>query len=538
VRVPEAMSERGSEPQGAELEPQSEDLPRYAGDYLRVLRRHKVLIALITVGFLGAAFLYSSSRPDVYEAEAQISFRDVLADVDLLELGDSTPEPSPTQQAILEADLIARPEVRREARRRLDPDLALDAIGASVSARVGTQTNLVIIRGEAEDPQVAADLANAYARAARTIGREEEVARLDEVGEAITREIDAVAGDEPTTERPRLAELERLRSGIQALSQVTEPVQVVSRAEAPAGPSSPRTRRDVALGGLIGLAVGLLAAFGRANLDRRVRTAEDLQDELGAPVLTRVDESALGYAGLASNGVAPMPGAEFERFRVLRANLAALRSDRSPRSVLVTSAVPDEGKSTVSMALASAAAIAGQDVLLVECDLRRPAFEQRLGVSREPGLTDYLLGEADPREILSTVELSYPATVDGPGGHQPSGPAGTLVCVAAGKPVPNPAELLVSDRFRGLLAQVSEAYDLVVIDSSPLLTVVDPLELVAEVDAAIVCVRAQRTTMDQLRDVRAALGNLPPRPVGAVLTGLPRSGPDSYGHYHGYGYRG
>lgn len=530
------MNERGSEPQAGESEMgRFADPADYAtvADYLRVLNRHKVLIILITVAFGAGAFLWSVTRTETYEAQAQISFHDVLADLNLFGVDESSPEVSPAPTTALDADLVTRPQVTRQARRRLDSDLSLESLAASVSTRTGAQTDSVIIGGRAADAQLAADLANAYARATRAVAREEELDRIREVRRSVEREIAAVqAGDLEGEAATRLSALEERRSRLRALEEVADPVQIVRRAEVPDGPSSPQTRRDVALGGLAGLILGLLAAFGRASLDRRVHTAEEVHDELGTPVLARVGDSVLGSAGLASNGLPPMVEAEFEPFRVLRANLAALGADPSPRSVLVTSASAKEGKSTVSMALASAAAIAGQRVLLLECDLRRPAFEARLGVSRVPGLTDYLLGEAEPQEILQTVELSYPNAANGASGPS-EGSAGALACIAAGRPVPNPAELLIMARFRDFLEELIQAYDLVVVDSGPLLAVVEPLELIPQVDAAILCVRAQQTTRDQLRAARAALGNLPKRPTGAVLTGLRRGGPDSY-DYYGY----
>lgn len=207
------------------------------------------------------------------------------------------------------------------------------------------------------------------------------------------------------------------------------------------------------------------------------------------------------------------------------------------RTVLVTSSIPEEGKSTVSMSLASAAALAGQRVLLVECDLRRPTFPRRMGVNREPGLSDYLLGQASPQEILQMVSLTEPGAwlqENGATQEADSEAAPHLVCIAAGSPVQTPAELLVSQRFKAFLAKVSKAYDLVVLDSSPLLAVVDPLELVPQVDGVLVCVRVQQTTREQARAARASLATLPERPTGAVVTGLKRGDPDSYDYYYGY----
>ena len=170
----------------------------------------------------------------------------------------------------------------------------------------------------------------------------------------------------------------------------------------------------------------------------------------------------------------------------------------------------------------------------MECDLRRPCFAQRFAIQPQPGLTDYLLGNANPQDILQTVELVEPARVNGTeAAPQPNEAAGTLVCIAAGSSASNPAELLISERFTEFIETVSKAYNLVVLDASPLLAVVDPMEILPRVDAAIVCVRVQRTTREQARAARVALSSLPERPMGAVLTGMRRGDPDAY-DYYGY----
>jgi Mrp family chromosome partitioning ATPase len=314
-----------------------------------------------------------------------------------------------------------------------------------------------------------------------------------------------------------------------------EPVQIAERAEVPGAPASPQPVRNSILGLSIGLILGLLAAFVRDSLDRRLHSAQEVHDELDLPVLGRVGESAFSYAGLARNGAAPILESEFEAFRMLRMNLSFLAGGRQLRSILVTSALAEEGKSTVSMALASAAALAGQRVLLVESDLRKPSFSRRLGVAREPGLTNYLVGSASPSEILQVVELTKPLPVTS-GTSPPQADSGTnvsMVCIAAGSPVPTAPELLQSERFRDFLGKVSKAYDLVILDGSPLLAVSDPLQIVPMVDGVLVCVRAQQTTREQARAARAALDHLPQRPAGAVLTGL-RRGDEGYEYYYGY----
>ncbi|MDQ2676137.1 MAG: CpsD/CapB family tyrosine-protein kinase, partial [Actinomycetota bacterium] len=269
-------------------------------------------------------------------------------------------------------------------------------------------------------------------------------------------------------------------------------------------------------------------------LDRRLHGAGEAHQELGLPVLGRVSDAALKYPGLARDGAAPMSESEFEAFRILRTNLRALSDGEPLNKILVTSSRPDEGKTAVSLSLASACAIAGHKVLLVECDLRRPSFARRLkSINQSPGLTDFLMGNAAPQDILQVVQLSEPAGAASLAGAQGQA-AGAIVCITAGSIVPKPAELIGGKRFAEFLEKVVKAYDMVIIDASPLLSVVDPLELVQHVDGVLICVRSGQTTREEARASRAALAHLPERPSGVVMTGLKRGGVDGYGYYYGY----
>jgi Mrp family chromosome partitioning ATPase len=204
--------------------------------------------------------------------------------------------------------------------------------------------------------------------------------------------------------------------------------------------------------------------------------------------------------------------------------------DRPIKKIAITSALPDEGKSTVASALAAASALAGSRVLLVECDLRRPTLAKRLGLEPGPGLSDYLVGKAEPQDVLQPVEL----TAAGPAAAEPDGEApahGSLVVIVAGSPTPQPAELLGSRRFHSFLEQVDDVYDIVVLDTCPLLSVVDTLGLIPSVDAIVVCVRASRTTRDQARAARAAIEHLPSRPAAVVITGVRPGAEADYGYY-------
>ena len=530
-----ATTEQTSDP------PRAESPPRYASvqDYLRVIRRRKILIAATVFIFVGGAVARSVTQDEVFKAQASVNIRDAFTDLRFIPGGgNSLPESGPAQRAALSAQEITSPQVARVAKRLLESELSVGALLARVDTQVGIQTNLVSITASAPNGAEAAATANAFAEAARLVIPRDIEGRLKETERSLRRQLRDARSD-PDFPGP-VGMLKLQLSQISTLRQISEPVEIASQASVPGSPVSPQPERDAVLGGLLGLVFGLIAAFGRDALDRRLRTVREVHDGLGIPVLGRVSEATFGSAGLARNGL-PMLETDFEAFRVLRTNLAFAVADQAPRSVLVTSGLPEEGKSTVAMSLASAGVLAGQSVLLVECDMRRPSFERRLKVKRAPGLSEYLSGEASPADILQVVELHEPLRFngseparDGAGAGKPADVQRKLVCITAGGPSSQAAELLGTARFRDFLEKVSKAYDLVVLDTGPLLAVVDPLQIVPFVDLVLVCARVERTTREEAHATRAALGHLPDKPMGAVVTGIKRGAADASDYYYGY----
>ncbi len=218
---------------------------------------------------------------------------------------------------------------------------------------------------------------------------------------------------------------------------------------------------------------------------------------------------------------------DLEAFRIMRRNLEFLDVDRPAKVVAVSSPLPQEGKTTVAASLAIAAATGGKRVLLLECDLRHPTLPGRIGAQEKPGLADYLVGDSEPSDVLQIIEFSDPHHSDN--GHGPRGPQ--LAYVSAGSPTPEPAELLASQRFEQLLSDVREVYDLVIVDTPPMLPVVDTLEIFPQVDALILCIRVRQTTRDQALGARQAIARFPERPVGIVVTGTSASDESAYGAY-------
>jgi Mrp family chromosome partitioning ATPase/capsular polysaccharide biosynthesis protein len=521
------------------------DAPRYATlrDYLRVVRRNRLVIALIAVAFAGAAYALTSREKATFQARASLFFKDVAQEVNLLGTTVFPSLPDVTRAQIA-AQSLKRAQVTQRVKKQLNSPLSLTPLAAPVSTFVDQQTNVVVIQASSADGAYAQRLANAYAQAAKIQGRVDAQAQFKTVIAGIKAQNASLSPTLQGDAYTRSVYSQRIVT-LTVLEQTVDPVQIVSAAGFPSAPSGPRTVRNSILGFLLGLTIGIILAFLRDALDRRLRGSADIGEQLGWPIIGHVRESAFGVPAFVSgNGKAPDEG-DRESFRILRQNLRFLDVDNAPRSVVITSALPEEGKSTVAAALASASAAAGTPTLLVECDLRRPSLAERLGLKRAPGLTDFLLGEATPAEIVQVLELPPPPPIgsSSSNGHAPvSGvvPASTvsttgeprrLACITAGRPVPETAELLGSARFKGFLEEVTKAYELVVLDASPLLSVADTSQLLPEAEATLICVRAGRTTYDEAAAAKQAVERIPHRLIGVVVTGVTPGGEHDLGYY-------
>lgn len=503
------------------------DGPRYATlrDYLRVLRERRFLIVAVTLVFAGAALGLSLAAEPEYSAEASLALRDPRQDLDFF--GAPVVPRQTAQERATRATLeVTSSEVQGRVVRALGGEVPEGSIDANVEAT----TTFVVIQARSPDAEDAATLANAFARQTRSHLNSESREELTRAARALRRE----QGQLPRTDASvfQRAELEQRIAELRFLAESARPAELVQLAGIPSTPDSPLPLRNTILGGILGLTLGILAAFVRDSLDRRLRGTREIQAELSWPVIGHVRDAAMGQPGfVAEAGSKDADEADLEAFRILRSNLRYLDVDDPPTTIAVTSGLPEEGKSTVAAQLACASAAAGQLTLIVECDLRRPSLPGRLGINAAPGLGDYLLGDAGPKEILRNVPLR--AVTNRANGDAPDPPA--VVCIPAGSFSPRPAELLGSQRFQAFLDEVSRAYDLVVLDTSPMLSVGDTLEIIPHVDAVLACVRAGQTTREEVKALRTALERFPPRPTGVVVTGV-RAGDEADFGYYSYTY--
>lgn len=496
-------------------------------DYLEILRASRLLVAAAVTLAIGASVGLSLNQPKQYQSTASLVFEDVSQDLALVGASGGSGE-LPAARTLRESRTLLRTEVLEDAMRLLRFPTTLAELRSEISATPENTSNLVLVTAQARSAQRSAAIANAVARAAVTRATRETREGFRNAATDLRKRFSTLSSKDRADAGTRNLYNDRI-SRLDALASVSSPVKLAESASVPTGAFSPRPVRSGVIAGLLGLLVGVGAAFLRNGLDRRLRGPDEIREHLGIPMLGHVRQDAMGRAGLSDAGRGPLAAVDLEGFRILRANLEFLEPDRGLKVVVVTSCLPGEGKTTVAASLAYASAIAGQRTLLLECDLRRPTLAGRLGAPAGPGLADLLTGEATMREVVR--QIVHDGTANGDRAAPRSHDTGRLDAILAGSSTAHPAELLGSTGFQQFITQAKTRYDAVIIDSPPLLPVADTRALMQLSDAALLCVRVSQTTRDQARAGRDILLNMEEYPVALIVTGLTAERGQAYGYY-------
>ncbi len=458
-------------------------------DYMAILRRSWPVILVATiVGTLIALGLSLAMTP-VYQATSQLFVSVKSAGA----AGDAYSGGLFVQQRVKSyVDVVDTPAVLDPVIAELGLDKTYTGLASQVSATTPPNTVLLNVSATDTSPVQAAKIANAVAASYAN-----EIARLE--------------GAKTTADGlPRLG-------GNQNGNQIPVQATVIKPAEVPTAAISPRTQLNVLLGALLGLLVGVGIAVLRFTLDTSVKSSEELEQA--------ADSTTLGVVTFdpdaKSNPLVTLRGTpRAEAFRSIRTNLQYVDVDNPPRTVVITSSLPSEGKSTTACNLAIAVAQAGSKVLLLEADLRRPKVAEYLGVDGSRGLTDVLIGQA----TLDNTIIHWQR--------------GLLDFLPAGAIPPNPSELLASHQMADLLAELAKRYDLVILDAPPLLPVTDAAILSTAADGAILVARHGTIKREQVADSADALRQVNARIFGTVLNFAPvrKRRKYGYGYEYGYGY--
>ncbi|QCU78370.1 polysaccharide biosynthesis tyrosine autokinase [Citricoccus sp. SGAir0253] len=443
-------------------------------DYIRILRNNWLSILLITLlGVAVAAGATALTKP-TYTARTQIfvAVNSGETATDILQ-GSSFSEKRVTSYVTL----ATSPRVLQPVVDELGLDTSAAGLAAAVEATAPPQTVLINLTASDQDPAQAARIANAVAESLITTVYEVE---------------DPEGGNDPIVD-----------------------LSVVEAAAVPLSPSSPRVALNLVLGLVVGAALGVAFALLRSLLDSRIRSREDVERITDAPVLGSFpDHKGAEEEPLISLDDQFDPRAE--NYRQLRTHLKFTNVDGGTQSVVVTSSIPGEGKTTTTCNLGIMLAESGSRVLVIDADLRRPRVAKTLGLEGAVGLSTILSGQVDLEDAV-----------------QSWGPDGELDVITSGEIPPNPSELLGSEAMRRLLRQLEGRYDVVLLDAPPLQPVTDPSVLAAMTSGVMLVHRVDGYVhREQLQGGLDSLASVEARLLGLVLTRVP----SRRGAYYAYQY--
>jgi succinoglycan biosynthesis transport protein ExoP len=333
--------------------------------------------------------------------------------------------------------------------------------------------------------------------------------------------------------------LERLKEAGVTAGLRSNNFRIVDAARVPTAPSGPNILRNVAFALALGLSTGIGLAFLLDSMDNTVRTPEQAQVISALPSLgmiplgsrSRREVGSSQRLALASSKEAvelvtqSRPRSQMaESYRALRTSLLLTFAGGPPKVILITSALPEEGKTTTSVNSAIVLAQKGTRVLLIDADLRRPSIHKTLGMGPKIGLSNVLTGNATLQQAI------IPSTI-----------LPDLFILPAGTPPPNPAELLASNKMKNVLEELRKQYDHIVVDTPPTLSVTDAVVMSTSADAVVLVIRSGHTTKPALRRARDILLQVNARVCGVLVNAVDLNSPDYYYHYeyqgkYGHGY--
>lgn len=473
---------------------------------LKIARRYWILIVICLVTVPVIAFAYSKLQTKEYTASASLLFNNGDLENRLFGLNSPT-NVEPLRQAATNLKLASVEQIADRTAKAV-PEAKLDGeeVGEKVTVAPEGESELVEVAATDPSPQLAARLANEFSRQFIEFSREIETAKIERARKIAETKYDGLSSGEKEAEagetlNRRISELETLAAIQTGRAELAQPASV------PEEPSSPQTKRNVALGVLLGILLAGAVVLLLEQIDRRIREPEELEEIFEVPILGTIPDSP----ALAAHDAMLKPNADLaaeEAFRMLRANLRYFNAQTETGSLLFTSAAPRDGKTVVSWHVAHAEAAAGQSVLCIEADMRRPTLAKELGFSTELGLGLVLADALDPRTAIRRI-----AGVD---------------LLPAGPLPPNPGELLASNQMADLLEWAHARYDRVIIDTPPATMTADALPLVRMVGGVVVVTRLMATTRDTAEHLRDQLANIDAPLLGIVVNRTARPPRSSY----------
>lgn len=490
-------------------------------------RRWWAAVACLLVAVTFASIFAIVQRP-LYEAEAQV----VLNRQNLANALTGTPDPNQSAGDFLRivttrAKLARSPAVAQAVidRRPGQYEDASSFLAVS-SAKPFENADMLRFGVKSASPEQAVRFVNTYADEFVAYMRELDTRSLQRALTQLSARIDEVRRDGSANASlvTQLAAKEQELRTLEALQ--TANATVVGRSKS-AVKVSPQVKKYLAISVVGGLCLAFIVVLAVEALDTRVRSAADAESELGMPLLGHVPAPPQFVGdGLLSLMDPQYP--DIEALRIVGANVGFAMPGAGPKTLLVTSSVPREGKTTTTANLAVTLSRAGHRVVLFDLDLRRPAVHGRFGVAQVPGISDVVRGTHGLADVAHAIDIG---SGDG---------VGSLSVVAAGTTPPDPGELMRRPSLRHALSEaIDDGADFVLLDTPPTLPIADAMVLSAFVDGIIVVARIPIVKRNMLRSLRRAISASPTPALGFIATGVEKSGAaGSYGYGYEYGGEG
>jgi succinoglycan biosynthesis transport protein ExoP len=469
------------------------------------LLRRRFLLMLPFLVIPIAALAFSLSQTERYTASASVLFSDT----------DAIASEDPDRETATSVELLSLEEIQRGARQRLE---GTGPSAEEVDAQQAGAANVLTISATDPDPERAARTANAYAAAYVDFRRTSARREIRAEQRFVRAEIERLRGTARTRDRVRALE-ERLRRLAFDLSRERGGARIVEEATAPSSPSSPKPVRNTVIGGIVALFLAVLTALLFERLDPRMVTPKEVERTLGRPILGLIRKSR----ALARDPVGGPPDpADVDDFLALRANLRYLDPDRRIQSVLITSGIEGDGKTTIAWNLARVAAGRETRVLFVEGDLRHPTLARVLGLDPESNLAQVLDGSAALSDV--TQEVALPSSENG------ELPPRVVAVALAGATPTRSTDALAWERLGTALREAEREFDFIVIDTAPILMVPDAIPLLSKVGGVVVVGRLRRTPRAALARLREQLDTVAAPTLGAVVNSVGKDTAYVYGY--------
>ena len=524
-----------------------QSLDKRFADYVRPILARKWMILLAVVIATGGVYAYYKHKPNVYRSSTLVYVQNngdpVTGDVDI----QQTDRQVEDQATLLDSISTAT----RVAKKIHFPGSAASLLGeVAITSLPGEDFVTVTVHdGTAEG---AATVANGFAREFVDLVNGANNQRIAAALRLSREQLAQLGSRNPqanTTAADLIAEISRLTLAQKDPEVISKQVQL---ATPPAAPSAPKPTRNAIFALALSLLAAVAAAFGLERFDRRLKNPEEMERAYGRTLLTVLPHSS--EPSPVHGGDAALSQDFREPFRVLRTNIELETLDAPPRTIVVSSAMPGEGKSTVVRNLALAFRESGKSVAVVDLDLRHPSIQRLFGLPNLIGVTDVLRHEVslDAAMVTVPVELdpfeSFMAAraEGGPGnrangasngsnGHNGTAPGPSIKVLTTGPLPANPAAVLASDRAIEVIDELRDRFDVVIIDSAPVLAVSDSVSLLRNADVALFVGRLNVTTRDTAKRLMDVIARVPDMVLaGVVANDLSRLEAGGYGYGYGY----